>query len=49
MRILQWNGILLFTLPFFLQCYKPQLGSFKIVCELQLINATDLHYRYTSK
>ena len=31
------------TLPFFLQYYKPQYNSFKIVFDLLLIEATDLH------
>ena len=30
-------------------CYKPQYNSFKIVFDLQLINAIDLHYRHRMK
>ena len=49
MWVLRWNGILLFTLSFFLQGYKPQKGSFKIDDGLYLINAIDLHYRHRIK
>ena len=41
MKILQWNSVLLFTSPFFLQYYWPQSDSFKIVCVLYSI----LHYK----
>ena len=46
---MQWNGVLLFTSPLFLHCYKRQEDSFKIVCELLLINAINLHYRHRIK
>ena len=49
MRILRWNVVLVFTSSFFLQCYKPQQDSFKIDCDLSLINAIDLHYRHRIK
>ena len=37
MRILRWNGFSYLTSPFFLQCYKPQYTSFKIVFDTYLI------------
>ena len=37
------------TSPFFLQCYKPQYNSFKIVFDLQLIKAIDLYTRHRIK
>ena len=49
MIILRWNGALLFTSSFFLQCYEPQQDSFKIDCDLYLIKAIDLHYRHRIK
>ena len=42
-RILLWSGVLLFDFAFFLQCYKPQHNSFKIVLDLDLIKVIDLH------
>ena len=41
---MQWNGILLFDFTL-LQYYKPQYNSFKIVFDLLLIKANDLHQR----
>ena len=37
------------TSPFFLQFYKPQCNFVKIVFDLELINAIDLHYRHRIK
>ena len=37
------------TSPFFLQCDKPQYNSFKIVFDLHLIKAIDLHKRHRMK
>ena len=41
---MQWNGILLFDFTL-LQYYKPQYNSFKIVFDLLLIKAINLHQR----
>ena len=39
---MEWRFVVL-TLPFFLQYYKPQHNSFKIVLDLDLIKVIDLH------
>ena len=46
-----WDGraFCFLTSPFFLQCYKPQYNSFKVIFDLLLINAIDLHYRHRIK
>ena len=46
-----WERMAFFYLisPLFLQCHKPQHNSFKIVFDLWLINAIDLHYHYRMK
>ena len=38
-----------FTSPFFLKYYKSQYNSFKIVFDLDLIKAIDLHERHRIK
>ena len=43
------DDVLLFTSCFFLQCFKPQLDSFKIVCDLYLVYAINLHYCHSIK
>ena len=49
MRILRWNGVLLFYFSLLLQCHNPQYNSFKIAFHLELINGIDLHYRHRMK
>ena len=49
MRICDETAFCYLTSPFFLQCYKPQHSSLKIVFGLQLINAIDLYFCHRMK